>query len=833
MVEDIRIEGLKRVSAKTVFSELPVKVNTEVSNIQLQRAVRVLFKTGFFSDVDIARDGHVLILSVVERPVINRIGVTGNNVIPTEPLLDGLKTIGLSEGEIFNQSALERIERELNAQYSAIGRYATQIQTRVQELPQNQVHVAIEVIEGNVANIKHINIVGNSAYTEDELQDLFEIKKTGRWSWLTGSDKYAQQKLAGDIDRLKSFYFNRGYLEFEATSTQVSLSPDKETVYITVNIFEGQPYTVKKVDIAGDPIISVDEITALLKIKEGDTFSQESLTTSSKDIQKRLGDEGYSYANVNGVPALNKEEKTAEVTFFINPGSIVYVRRIIFQGNTTTQDNVLRREMKQLEGAPASTEKMAQSKLSLERLSLFSNVEMTTKEVPGRNDQIDIVFTVTEQNSGSFTASVGFTQDDGLRLGFGLQQKNWLGTGDTLGFNIARSSVNTDYSFSYTHPYFTKDGVSRGINIFYRERDLEELDISSFSTDRFGFNLNFGYPISNRSRLSFGFGFENISIQAGTQAVQEISSSPRLRSGVSNFVVTEVPSGFLDTNGNGFFDENDDSVSGTQSGAQLTTTQRNSAATPEGFLDVHGDDFNTINFNMGWVGSSLNKGVFPTKGSSQRLNVEFTAPGGDLELYKIRYRGELYASISKNLVMRFKTHLGYADSYGDIDVLPFFENFFSGGSSSVRGFEGSSLGPKGTPAESYIAVPRLGGGFAYLDDAADSNIDTYTDTRTQTLGGNILVETGVELIFPVPFTKNAKSVRSLFFVDAGNVFSDSCTATQKNCSNVDLTKLSSAAGLGIQWLSPVGPLSVYFSKALQEQDEDQTESFQFSLGQSF
>ena len=751
------------------------------------------------------------------------------------------------EGDIFKKSALDQIERELNAQYSAVGRYATQIQTRVQELQQNQVNIAIKIIEGEVATIKHVNIVGNSQFEDKELQGLLEVKTTGKWSWITGSDKYAKQKLAGDLERLKTFYFDRGFLEFETLSTQVSLSPDKKTVFITVNIFEGEPYTVNSVELAGDPIVSPDEINALLTVEGGDTFSQKELLLSSDAIKKRLGNEGYSFAKVNGRPKLNKDDKTAEVTFFINPGTIYYVRRILFVGNSTTQDNVLRREMRQLEGAPVSSEKMELSRSRLERLPLFSEVNLSTEEVPGQTDQIDVIFTVVEQPSGSINASLGFSQGNGLTLGAGLQQSNWLGTGNTFGFQVDKSDVQTGYTLNFSNPYFTQDGVSRGVRIFYQERDLNELDISSFSTDRFGIDLSFGYPLSENSRISLGVGIENIKVSPGGEAVQEISGSPRLRSGVTNQFVnssdvsTVTALGVTDSNSNDFLDEEDTISSGiaasslpnsagTVSDSQLT-------ASPDGFLDTYGNDFNTVNFKLGWSSSTLNKGVFPTKGGSQKINAEVTVPGGDLEFYKLTYSNQFYKSLTKRYTLRLKSQLGYADSYGSFDVLPFFENFFAGGSNSVRGFEQSSLGPKGTPASTYSAVPFNNNGdidFAYVStDNAGGPLSAFTDTDTQTLGGNILFEAGAEVILPVPFAEGVKSLRTVFFVDAGNVFSDSCTSTQSNCSNFDISALSASTGVGLQWLSPVGPLSLYLAKAIQEQPFDRTQTFQFSLGQSF
>jgi outer membrane protein insertion porin family len=746
--------------------------------------------------------------------------------------------MGLVEGDIFKKSALDALERELNAQYSSIGRYATRIQTKVQELQQNQVNIAVKIIEGEVATIKHVNIVGNKKFTEEELQFLFEVKKTGKWSWITGNDEYAQQKLSGDLENLKTYYFDNGFLEFEATSTQVSLSPDKESVYITINIFEGEPYQLEKIELAGDLILSKNEINKLITAKQGDIFSQQALLFSSSAITRRLGDEGYSSAKVRGVPELDKDEKTAKVTFFVDPGTINYVRRIVFKGNATTQDSVLRREMRQLEGAPVSTEKLAQSKTRLERLPLFSSVNMVTQDIPGRPDQVDITFTVVEQPSGSINASLGFSQGSGISLGAGLQQSNWLGSGNTLGFQVSHSEVDTTYSFNFLDPYFTQDGVSRGVNLFYNKRDLDELDIASYSTDRIGANLTFGYPISERSRITFGVGVENITVQVGAEVVQEISKSPRERSGINDISVTdtkyqEIASRLSDSNNNGFDDEDDNNplnlTAGDSSVAVLDSQLTDS---PDGFLDQYGDDFTTINLSLGWSDSTLNRGIFPTKGSSQRLDVEISTPGGDLEYYKLIYKGQLYRSISKNLTLRVKSRFGYADSYGSVDTLPFFENFFSGGSGSVRGFENSSLGPKGTPAAAYIAAPYTDG-HAYVLDSEGKKLQIYPDSDTQTLGGNILVETGVELIFPVPFTKNIKSLRTLFFIDAGNVFSDNCSSKQENCSDIDLGKLSIAAGLGLQWLSPIGPLSVYFSQAIQEQESDKTESFQFSLGKSF
>lgn len=874
-IDDIRVEGLQRVSAGTVFSSIAIKANSSVSDEQIQNVIRDLFATGFFEDVSVGRDGSLLIIKVQERPVISVILIEGNKILDKEALLEGLKSIGLAEGEVFKQSALQAISKQLNAQYSALGRYSAEIETLTKAVGQNQVVVGIRIEEGLVAKIKHINIVGNTQFDEDELRDEFSLNTTGIWSWVSGNDKYAKEKLAGDLERLKSFYLDRGYLKFNVTSTQVSLSPDKETVFITVNIEEGERYSIDTVALAGDPVLPEDQIKPLIGIKEGDVFSQLLITQSETAIKKRLGNEGYSAAVVSGIPEINDDNKTVELTFFVKPGSISYVRRITFSGNTSTSDNVLRREMRQLEGAPVSAENLEKSKLRLQRLGLFGGVNISTKEVPGTTDQIDVEFTVTEQPTASVNFSLGYSGGSGVTVGAGLQHNNWLGSGNTFGFNIERSDTETNYNLNYNNPYYTADGVSRGIRLFYRERDFDEISVSNYATDTFGLKVNFGYPISETGRLSFGVGFENISVEAGTTTAQEILGTPSLRSGVENAYVdngfytgTILPTlGGLDaadTNNNGLLDEDDNipSSSGDLQNLNIdTTTGLNSASPPvpsgyqeftsdsavlrdsqQGFLDQYGTSFDNLTFDLGWSNSTLNRGIFPTKGFSQRLNMEVAVPGGDLEYYKLTYRGDLYFPVKGKTAFRIRSRLGYGDGYGDLDGLPFFENFFSGGVSSVRGFESSSLGPKGTPANAYVAAP------VYLDEsgsldpddptyvyvlADDGQLLTANIGDLDSFGGNVLVELSAELVLPIPFVKDNDKARIALFVDSGNVFSTDCGSGQENCDNVDLGKLSISTGISFQWLSPVGPLSFNFARPLVEQPFDETETFQFSLGRSF
>lgn len=846
-VTDIRIEGLQRVSAGTVFAALPVRVGDDMSSVDVQNATRTLFRSGYFADIEIGRDGGVLVITVKERPAISEISIEGNKAIKSEDLLKGMKDNGLSEGQIFKRATLEGLSQELERQYVSQGRYGASVETEVVELPRNQVKLNVNVDEGQVAAIRHINIVGNKAFSDVELEEMFELRSTGWLSWLNSNDKYSREKLSGDIERLESHYLDRGYLKFNIDSTQVSISPDKESVYITVNITEGDIFNVSKVDLAGDPILPEEQIRRLVLMQEGQTFSQVLMTTTSDYITKRLGNEGYTFAEVRGIPELDEEGNTVNVTFFIDPGKRAYVRRIDFRGNTKTADNVLRREMRQIEGGSASTAKIEQSKVRLERLGFFREVTVETNEVPGTSDLVDVEYTVEEQPSGSIGASVGFAQGTGLVLGANIKQDNWFGTGKQVGFSINTSSYQTVYSFNYTDPYFTPDGVSRGFNVFFRERDFEEVNVSSYTTDSFGASVNFGYPISEIERLGFSVGYTNLSIETGDFAVQEIIGSPRLRKG-SSFVdefITQAEWEALDSTDITTFDLSTTAIDST-----------NLIASPDGFIDDNGDEFDNVSFTLSWAQSTLNRGRLATRGTSQRLSVELALPGGDLEYYKFNYSAQYFRPITRNFTLRLRTKLGYAESYGSTTELPFFENFYAGGFGSVRGFKRNTLGPRSTPAEVYETVRIDSDGDGILESVDDVVYIQCNDPTSFALssrstcvpnkllattvgddddpfGGNILIEGSAEILFPMPFIKDQRSIQSAFFIDAGNVFDTNCGVNQKNCFDVDLNKLSASVGIGVTWITGFGPLTFSIAKALKENEDDETEFFQFSLGQSF
>lgn len=834
VVSDIRVEGLQRISPDTVFAALPLNVGDRVSEEGLAHAARTLFRSGNFDDIKIGREGDVLVVIVAERPSISEINIDGNKAIKTEALLDGLKNAGLAEGQVFKRSTLEGMRMELTRQYVSQGRYDASIETDVIAQPRNRVAVSIHVNEGSTAAIKHINIVGNRAYPDDTLLDEFELKPSGMFSWITSSDKYAREKLKGDLEKLSSWYLDRGYIKFNIDSTQVAISPDKAEVYITANISEGEVYKVGKVELSGDVVLPEDQLTPFLLPKTEETFSQAKLTATEELLTKRLGNDGYNFARVSGIPEINEEEKVVDLKFFIDPGKRTYVRRVDFSGNHRTSDEVLRREMRQMESAPASQSNIELSRVRLERLGFFKEAKVETREVPGTDDMIDLEYVVEEQSSGSLAASVGFSQDSGLILGANIQQNNFFGTGKQVGIGLSRSDFLTNVSFNYMEPYYTEDGVSRGFSVYYRKADLDEVNIASYTTNTAGAALNFSYPLSEIQRLGFSLGFANTEIEAGIGAVQEIKSSPR----------------FFETV-NQFYQSNFDSSTGTYTGPEtlqpLSALPTGSAPAGEpGFLDLYGDEFNNYTVSTNWRRSTLNRGLLATRGTSQTLSLEVALPGSDTEYYKVMFNGQAYLPLIGDFVMRFKTELGYGDGYGDLDELPFFENFYAGGFGSIRGYKSNTLGPHSTPAQIYrvsqaaTAVDGSGNATALsnelgyvFDPATGQLITTPFERDTDPFGGNVLIEASIELLVPLPFVKDQRSVRSGFFFDAGNVFSSSCRSTQLNCSSVDLSKLRYSAGFGLTWITGMGPLTFSLARALNDEAIDETEVFQFSLGRTF
>lgn len=834
-VSDIRVEGLQRISAGSVFNAMPIAVGTKIDQADLVSGAKVLFKTGNFDDLQLVRDGDVLVVRVKERPSISEINIEGNKAIETDALLDGLKDSGLAVGRVFKRSTLEGMQLELQRQYVSQGRYDAKIESEIDEQPRNRVAVNINVNEGSVAKIKHINIVGNTVYDDEELTDLLELNTTGWLSFITGNDKYSKEKLAGDLETLESYYRDRGYVRFNLESTQVSITPDRDAVYITVNITEGEKYTVDDVSLSGDIILPEDELRKYLLIQPEQSFSQIRVTRTEEFITNRLGDEGYTFAEVKGVPEIKDKDNSVAIKFFVDPGKRTYVRRIDYRGNTKTADEVLRREMRQMESAPASRQKIEQSRVRLERLGFFKEVEVETPEVAGSDDLVDVEYSVEEQPSGSIGASIGFAQDAGLIIGANIQQNNFLGSGKRVGIGINTSKFQTNYSLNYVNPYYTEDGVSRGFSLFFRSTKLDEVNISRFSTDTYGGTVSFGYPIKETQRLGFSLGYNNTTISAGQFAVQEIIGSPRLLDDVNQYIVTPFVPAVRDA-ANNITSPEIPAVTAPVTPDLLDSTVQ------DGFLDREGDEFNLFPLTASWTQSTLNRGQLATRGASQSLAAEFSLPGSDLEYYKLTYNGQYFLPLWRSLTLRFRTELGYGDGYGDTEGLPFFKNFYSGGFGSVRGFKSNTLGPRSTAAKSYasplvptVSVPQSIADFAYqqLDPVTGKLLVQDVPDDPDPFGGNVSLEAGIELLFPLPFVKDQRSLRSVFFVDTGNVFNTECGVTQINCFDIDADELRYSVGVGLTWITGFGPLSFSLAKPLNDSREDNTEVFQFSLGRGF
>ncbi|CAM3491100.1 outer membrane protein assembly factor BamA [Halomonas sp. AOP12-C2-37] len=758
-VSDIRVEGLQRVSAASVFNAFPVSANERVSEAQLANAARDLFATGLFDDVSLAREGDVLVIQVVERPTIARLQINGNDQISEDDLRNGLRQSGLSEGQVLELSTLEEIQRELEGVYQSQGRYSASIDTEVEEIDEGRVQVNININEGEIAKISQINIIGNEAFDDETLRQVFELNdRPGRFFGWFSSDEYSREALSGDIERLRSYYLDRGYVNFDVTSTQVSIGPEKSEIFITLNVDEGQQYRVGNIRFAGDLQISENEARQLLTVNEGEIFSRGDVNASTEALRQRLGAEGFAFADIQGVPEISDDGETVDLVIAVNSGERAYVRRIEFFGNTTTQDEVLRREMIQLEGAPASTDAITQSRQRLERLGFFSQVEVDTQPVPGEPDLLDVTYNVEEQPSGSVSASVGFSQSAGVIYGVGLSQNNFLGTGNRVNIGAQRSDTFTSVNFGFTDPYWTLDGISRGYNVFYRETDYADSDISTFSTDAYGAGINFGYPVSELSRLNFGASLEDLTVKTYFDTASEIRR----------------------------------------------------------YVEDQGEDAQSLKLTASWTRNNLNRGIMPTDGNYQRLSIETGVPGSDAEYYKLRARAQQLFPINddESFALKFTGNVGYADTLGGNDPFPFYENFYAGGLGSVRGFTSNTLGQRTTPSSE--------GG------------------RNRTLGGNVSIEGSAEIIFPLPFIEDQRALQTSLFLDGGNTFLSSCydvldeDAGRQQCnSGVDLGDLRYSTGIGLSWLTPVGPLTFSVARPLNDESGDDTQFFQFSLGQTF
>lgn len=636
VVKDIRVEGIQRTEPGTVFSYLPVKVGDTLNDEQAAAALRALFATGFFKDVRLEVEQGVLVVVVRERPSIASIEINGVKDFPKDQMRDNLKYVGLAEGRIFDKGMLEKSENELKRQYIARGKYGVSVKTTVTELERNRVAVSFDVVEGDVSKIRQINIVGNKDFSESELLELMKLTTPTMWTWITSNDQYSRQKLSADLETLRSFYLDSGYLEFAVDSTQVSISPDKKDIFITVNISEGAKYTVSDIKlVAPEKILPHDEMRKLIGIKVGDVFSRKALTESQKKISDRLGDDGYAFANVNAVPELDKDKHLVAFTFVADPGQRVYVRRINISGNTKTQDEVIRREFRQTEGAWFATKKIQKSKQRVDKLDYFSEVNMETPAVQGTKDQLDINVNVKEKPTGSFNIGAGISSGEGLVLSGGITQSNLFGTGKILSTQVNSSKINQVYSVSYTNPYYTDDGVSRGFDVYKRTLDTSTTSITPYQSSTLGAGVRYGVPIAEDERINYGVSVERSSLTVFS------TSSPALMDYVNTF----------------------------------------------------GDTNNNLMGSIGWTRDSRDSAIYTTEGTVQRAILEVGLPVSPQRYYKTTYQHQWFYPVSRTFTLMLNGEAGYAEGY-DGQPLPFFKNFYAGGVGSVRGYEPSSLGPR-------------------------------------------------------------------------------------------------------------------------------------------
>ena len=741
VVKDIRVEGIQRTEAGTVFSYLPVKVGETMTDEKTAEAIKALYATGFFQDVRLeSRDG-VLIVTVQERPSIAKVTLVGIKEFSEDDLKAGLKQTGLAEGRVLDRALLGKAEQELQRQYFNRGKYAVEIKSTLTPLERNRVAVQFDVVEGKSAKIQQINIVGNQAFKEKELLKQFTSTTPGWLTWYTKNDQYSKTRLSGDIEALRSFYLNRGYLEFTVDSSQVSISPDKQGIYITINVTEGPQYKVSDLKFAGQLLVPEAELRQLVTFKPGEVFSRERLTESTKKIGDRLGNDGYAFANVNAVPELDREKNTVAFTLFVDPGRRVYVNRVNVVGNNKTRDEVVRREIRQMEGAYYNAEKINLSRDRLNRLGYFNDVNIETPSVAGTTDQVDVNVGVTEKPTGNILLGAGFSSSEGLVLSGSVSQNNVFGTGNRLAAQINSGSVNTVYSLSYTNPYFTIDGISLGYDLYRRDVDATSLDdVGEYESSTYGVGVRLGLPLNERDSMSFGLTYEQIAIE----------------------------------------------------------TTPNSPTQYQQFVSTFGEDNDTLRLDSSWARDTRNHYLFPTKGTLQRVYGEVGTPVGSLQYYKLSYQQQHFFPLTKNLTLMLNGEIGIGGGLSG-KPLPFFKNFYAGGTGSVRGFKNGTLGPK--------------------------------DVNGDALGGDKRVVGNAELFFPVPGLKDDESLRMSVFADVGASFGPN--DAQNRYKDFDVGELRYSAGLAVLWVSPLGPLKFSLAQPLVSQDGDKKEVFQFTLGNTF
>jgi outer membrane protein insertion porin family len=779
VVSDIRIDGLSRISAGTVFNYLPVNKGDRMTNAEAQRAIRALYQTKFFSDVEMERDGSILVIKVVERPSIAKLTIRGNHDIKTDDLKKGLKQIGLAEGETFDRLALDNVQQELIRQYYNRGKYNVSVIPHVVKLDRNRVAVDIEIREGKVAKIEELNILGNHAFTDKQIRKNFESDTPGLMSWYSKDDQYSREKLSGDLEKLQSFYMDRGYADFGVDSTQVTIAPDKRSMYIDTSIKEGEVYKVADVKLLGELILPEATLRQFVFVKKGDTFNRAAIEASSKAIKSILSNIGYAYAKVTPIPKLDKANRTVDLTMYIEPGQRVYVRRVIFEGNTRTEDTVLRREMRQLEGSMFSQAAIDRSKIRLQRLGYFKKVDIDKKLVPGSQDQVDVTVKVEEQSAGSLQFGVGYSQYSGIILNASVSQNNLFGTGDSFTVSGERSTYSTSYSMGYYNPYLTNNGIGIGYNLSYTKSNYGNTTLANYATSNRSFATYLGIPVSETDAIRVGLG-------------------------ISSNNVTLIP-----------------------------------GYSPQILLDYQNEIGNkTIHSwtaTLGWNHDTRNGYWAPTRGGLLSASTDVALPGSTVQYWKLSTEANHYWPIGKGFVLYLDGQLGYGKTYGNNGIsdadfaalkaattdhtlldmrrdFPFFQNFYSGGVTDVRGFQTNTLGPR-------VCLNST--------DVQFSNGLCNGGYYAQPIGGAFKVLGTAELYIPLPFLKDTNTARVSWFVDTGNVY--------QNFQSFNASTLRASTGVSLHWQAPIGPLIISLAVPFRTQpgDSHYEERIQFTFGSQF
>ncbi len=723
-----------------MFNYLPVKVGDTFTDDKGSAAIKALYATGFFKDVRVEAEGDVLVVTVEERPAIGSVEFSGTKEFDKDTLTKALKEIGLGESRIYDKALLDRAEQELKRQYLSRGLYGVLITTTVTPIERNRVNINFAVDEGDVSRIRQINIVGNKAYSEKDLRDQIKLSTPGWFSWYTKADQYSKQKLTGDIEALKSYYLNRGYLEMQVESTQVSITPDRKDIYVTINITEGEKFTVSDVKLEGEMFGRDDELKALIQLKPGDVYSGAKLTETTKKISERMGNFGYAFANVNANPQINREKKEVAFTVLIDPGKRVYVRRINIGGNTRTRDEVIRREMRQLESSWYDASKIKLSRDRVDRLGYFTEVNVDTPEVPGTTDQVDVSMNIVEKPTGAISLGAGFSSSEKVTLTGSIQQANAFGSGNTIGLDVNTSKRNRTIALSQTNPYFTDDGISRSYEAFVRTTRPPLINVGDYRVRTVGGNVRFGVPFSEVDTVFFGVGVERTEVDVALDSPQVYQTYAKDFGDGSTAKTTSFP------------------------------------------------------FTVAWQRDNRDSALIPTNGRFQRANLELSTLG-DLRYYRAIYQHQYFKPLFTTTTLALNGEFDYGRAFGG-RPFPVFKNFYAGGIGSVRGYEGSSLS---------------------VNPIKDQDV----------VGGNARLILNAELQFPFPGTGADRSLRWFTFVDAGNVFNT------VGGEKISVSNLRASAGVGISWVSPIGPLKLSFGKALNAKEADRPQAFQFQLGTGF